>query len=110
MKAIEAGYALPDAEVAHANAARTRARALGLIGFCVPLVMAGAALGGTVIVLMYREEPGMAHVLLPLLCTVWGVTGIVSLVVPLACAGSMERRHIPHEDRATKRPAFAQHV
>src|SRR5262249_41703308 len=51
LKALELGLPLPDAEVARANADRSRYWAAGLVGVLVPLFMTGAAAGTTAIIL-----------------------------------------------------------
>jgi hypothetical protein len=75
MKALELGQPLPDADVARANAERTRARWIGIVGLVVPLGTAGLGLVVTVLVLV------LAHTtIVPALGIVWGVIGLVSLV------------------------------
>lgn len=92
MKSLEVGLPLPDAEVANAEADRSRSRAAGTIGFAVPFVMSGAALAATLIMINYSYEPVIERLMLPLLCTIWGVCGLVSLVVPVVCASALFRR------------------
>ena len=105
MKALEAGLPLPDAAIARANADRSRARALGAIGVLVPLIMASVAIGATLLTQARLDPIVSPGVLLAIQCTVWGVCGLVALVVPLACIGSlgsMRTRPVEQEE-----PAYA---
>src|SRR4051812_40306982 len=76
IKALEMGQPLPDLAVASARAAQIRTVLLGLVCFLVPVGLAGIAVGATALVL-FCAAPGI-H--LPVLCVIWGVVGLVSLV------------------------------
>jgi hypothetical protein len=76
MRALELGQALPDAEMARARSDASRAWARGLSVAVTSLGTAGAAVAATVF-LVERDEP---RSLLPLLCVIWGVCGLVALV------------------------------
>ncbi len=88
MKSIELGHNLPDAEVARAQAERARARTAVLTATLVPLFMALAAVGGTVVTLLWIEASG---ILIPVLCTLWGVCGVVCIVTVSVTMGTIER-------------------
>jgi hypothetical protein len=74
----------------------------GWIGFCVPLVVAGAAVGATAIVLSYSAT--LERILLPLLCTIWGVTGLVCFVVPIVSVGTLNRGRDDEEPAKQEQP------
>ena len=76
LKALEAGFPLPDADLAEARADRVRAGVAGAIGIAVPAVAAGCAVAGTALVLTLAQP----HLHLPLLCTIWPMSGVVGLV------------------------------
>src|SRR5262245_54282370 len=76
LKALEMGQPLPDAEVARARADAHRAWASGLAALGVPTVLAGSAVGATALVFVQASPP--TH--LTLLCVIWGICGLVSLV------------------------------
>jgi hypothetical protein len=76
IKALELGQSLPDGEVARAHADQARAWVLGLICFIVPPCLVGTAVGATALILD-MAAPGI-H--LALLCVIWGIAGLVSLV------------------------------
>jgi hypothetical protein len=73
MKALEMGL-LP--EVLRAQGDNARTRAAGAVGVTVPLLMAGAAVGGTYLVLTWGDLSWR----LTVLCVIWGVCGVVNLV------------------------------
>jgi hypothetical protein len=88
MKALELGQQLPDVALARTGLAASQTRAAGAIGVLVPLVMAGAAVGGMFLIF----EQGYVAFQFPLLCTIWGTSGVVSLVAvatSLGVIGSM---------------------
>jgi hypothetical protein len=72
-RALEMGQPLPDADVA-------KARAAGTVGTLVPLIMVGGAVGATFLVLNWTNP--VWHV--PLLGTIWIVSGVVCLVTVVA--------------------------
>jgi len=76
MKALELGQPLPDAGALQAEAEMVRTRATAAVGVLVPLCMAASATGGTVLVFHWAEKA----IHLPILCVVWGVNGLVSMV------------------------------
>jgi hypothetical protein len=64
--------------------------------------MAGAAVGATAL-LVGRDEP---RTLLPLLCVIWGVCGLVALVAVAVGLGAARRRDVPGKREAPpKQPA-----
>jgi hypothetical protein len=83
MKALEMGQQLPDVALARTGLAASQARAAGTIGVLVPLSMAGAALGGMFLIF----EQGYVAFQFPLLCTLWGICGVVSLVAVATSLG-----------------------
>jgi hypothetical protein len=89
LKALETGRSLPDPELAWAGAEVNRCWAAAIVGFGVPAIMAAAALGGTLLVLR-QEEP--TRLQLPLLCVIWGVCGLVSLVAAATSLGVLCRQ------------------
>src|SRR5205823_5905816 len=88
LKALELGQPLPDAEVARAQAERSRFRAAGLVAVLVPLAMGGAAVGSTPIILNHSWEGNFQGVLY----AVWGVCGLVSLATVTNCISVLNRR------------------
>jgi hypothetical protein len=100
IKALESGHPLPDAELAWAKVEGARTAVRALVGVFVPLFMVAGAAGGTALVLIEGKPPAEAmlnpffasgHT--PILCTIWGVAGLVSLLaVILSIAGSSRRR------------------
>ncbi len=77
MKVLDSGLPLPDVDLARCKADSSRTATAGAVGIFVPLFMAGSALGATALVLhLVHDVP----VLVALLCTVWGVCGLVSLL------------------------------
>lgn len=91
LKALECGQPLPDAEVARAASEQSRTRAAGFIGTMVPMVMAGVAIGATAILCWHLSEPVMERAFLPVVCTIWGVCGLVSFIVAVSCLGPLAR-------------------
>jgi hypothetical protein len=82
MKALEQGLPLPDAEIARAEAEKSRARAAGAVGVLVPLFTLAASVGSTAIVLAYQKhsETPIAFATprstAPLV-TIWVVCGVI---------------------------------
>jgi hypothetical protein len=112
LKALELGQALPDAEVARLKAESeflqasldaTGNRTAGAVAasILVPLIMAGSAVGGTALVLLFAE----ARLHLPLVCTIWGVSGLVSLVTVATAAAVLRRQPVPPPTRVPEKPA-----
>jgi hypothetical protein len=108
VKSLELGLPLPDAEVARASAAAHRAWAVGLVALLVPLGLAGTAIGATSLVFLHAA-PGAQ---LPLLCVIWGISGVVSLVtvttgLGVLAVGRTEASKESEEPRppAERRPA-----
>ena len=98
LRALELGQPLPDAEVARARADTSRAWAVALVALLVPLGLAGGAVGATALLL---ERRSAWDSLMPPLATIWGVCGVVSIVVVSLSFGALRRRKEPrgHEDR-----------
>jgi hypothetical protein len=96
MRALELGQPLPDAEVARARSDSSRAWARGLSAAAASLGMAGAAVGATAL-LVGRDEP---RTLLPLLCVIWGVCGLVALIAVAVGLGAARRRDVPGKREA----------
>jgi hypothetical protein len=88
LKALERGVPLPDADLAAARADTAWAVAAGLVAVVVPLVMVGTAVGATAIILALAQ-PAL-H--LPLVCTVWGVNGLTSIVALSLSLAALRRR------------------
>ena len=93
LRSLELGHELPDAEVARAESRSSRAWAVALVGWLVPLLALGAGVGGTALVLLLASE----HVHLTVLCTIWGVCGLVSVVAVNVSLGTLKPQH-NHED------------
>jgi hypothetical protein len=89
MKVLDVGLPLPDAELARAQSEHSRINTAGAIGILVPLFMAGAATGVTALIVTRPD----AHVnfQVALLCTVWGVAGLVSLVTVILSLAAIRR-------------------
>ncbi len=92
LRALELGFPLPEAELAHAQADGRRAVAAGIVGFFVPLGLGGLAVGATAIILdhlpAYNLDP--MH-LPPVLYALWGVVGLVSIVTVTMCLLALRR-------------------
>jgi len=88
LKALELGHSLPDAEIAKAGAELGHAWALGLTCTFVPLGLVGIALGATALV--FAQEMDWPR--FPLLCVIWGVVGVISIVTVSCCMGAMSRK------------------
>jgi hypothetical protein len=88
MKALELGRSLQDAAVVEAYATSSRAHGAAAIGVLVPIAMAGAAVGGTFILLTWGNGGNR----LPHICVVWGVCGVVSLVTVVMSLAILARR------------------
>jgi hypothetical protein len=73
MKALEQGVLT---EVLRAQGDITRARAAGAIGVLVPAILAAAATTGTGLIALWTDLAWRVTVL----CVIWGVCGVVSLV------------------------------
>jgi hypothetical protein len=98
LKALEMGQPLPDLENARVRTEQVRTILLGMVAFMVPPGLAGTAVGATALVL-YQASPSI-H--LPLLCVIWGVIGVVSLVaisttVPIL--GGVKRTHSAEDEK-----------
>ena len=107
LKALDLGQQLPDAEIAQLqaaneqltaqfNAVNNRLSTVTFLALAVPLIMMGAAVGGTALVL--HEAAASLH--LPLICTAWGVCGIVSVtsLVPVILVLAQRRGNLaPNE-------------
>jgi hypothetical protein len=97
LRALELGRELPDAAVARAEASSSRAWAAAFVGFFVPLLALGAGVGATALILTQASE----GIHLPVLCTVWGVTGLICVVSVATSLGTMHAQS-PEEPRATQ--------
>lgn len=93
MKALESGQTLPDADIARSQADASRAWAAGLTALLVPLGMAGSAVGATALIIQLAAP----SVHLPLVCVIWGVCGLVSLVAINVGFHAMRRRERSEE-------------
>jgi hypothetical protein len=90
MRALELGLPLPDAGSIQAEADMARTRAATAVGVLVPVSMAGAAAGGTLLVFHWAGEG--SH--LALLCVIWGVSGLVSLVAVNSSMAILQRQAV----------------
>src|SRR5262245_62669854 len=106
MQALELGQPLPDAEVARARSDASRAWARGLSAAAASLGMAGAAVGATAL-LVGRDEP---RTLLPLLCVIWGVCGLVALIAVSLGLGAARRRDVPRSEEHTSELQSLRHL
>jgi hypothetical protein len=96
MKALERGLPLPDAEIARAEAEKSRARAAGTIGALVPLFALAASVGSTAIVLAYQRDGDMP---IPFatprstapLVTIWVVCGVIVTAALILSIRSLRR-------------------
>jgi hypothetical protein len=87
IKSMELGQELPDVALSWAKADLARTRAAVSIGILVPLILVGAMVGLTVLIL-HQVEAGH-HV--PLLSILWGIGGGVSLVTALVSLSALHR-------------------
>jgi hypothetical protein len=93
LRSLELRHELPDVEVARAESRSSRAWAVALVGWLVPLLALGAGVGATALILLLASE----HVHLAVLCTIWGVCGLVSVVAVNVSLGALKPEH-DHED------------
>jgi hypothetical protein len=93
LKALEAGFPLPDADLAFARTERVRAAVAAAIGITVPAVMVGCAVGATALVLLFADSS--LH--LPVLCVIWGCAGLASFVTAVTSIASLSARKQPTE-------------
>jgi hypothetical protein len=102
LKALEAGFPLPDADLALARTERVRAGAIAAIGITVPVVTAGCAVAGSALVL----ANALPYHQLPVLCVIWACSGVASLVTAATSLGVLAARRRPVESgrRASTRP------
>jgi hypothetical protein len=77
MKVLELGLPLPDADLARYKAENNKTATAGAVAMVVPFTMAASAVGVTALILARASELPLQ---IALLCTVWGVCGLVSLV------------------------------
>jgi hypothetical protein len=107
MKALELGYAPPDAEIARARAYASAAWAAGVIGLVVPIVVVVLTVAATIVaVLNHAPYESIAGPLIVawsiagviVLATVWRTLGTIrQLPRP---AGDLPQRPSPREKRA----------
>jgi hypothetical protein len=88
LKALEVGFALPDAELAFARAERIRAGVAAAIGIVVPVVAVGGAVAGTALVLS-MAQPGL-H--LPVLCVLWPCCAGAAMVTAVTSLSTLKSR------------------
>jgi hypothetical protein len=87
IKSMELGQELPDIALAWAKADLAQTRAAAAIGILVPLILVGAMVGLTVLVLHWTEP----RYQMPLLIILWGIGGVVSLVTALVSLSALRR-------------------
>src|SRR5437762_2680342 len=97
LRALELGQELPDAAVARAAATSSRARAAASVGVLVPAFVLGSGVGATALILVTAS----ANIHLPLLCVIWGVCGLVSLVAVSSSLSALkhQRQNEPVETK-----------
>jgi hypothetical protein len=95
MKALELGRPLPDTVNLQAEADMVRMRSGAAVGILVPLCMAAAATGATLLVFHWAEPA----IHLALLCVIWGVCGGVSLVAVGYSLAILRRPRLHLSDR-----------
>ena len=104
LKSLELGQALPDAEVARANAEASRAWALALTTTLVPLGLFGTAVGATAMV--FASAGPSSHT--ALVSAIWGTVGVVSLVtVSIGLSAGQKRRERAASSETTAAPTLA---
>jgi hypothetical protein len=93
LKALDLGQPLPDADIAWANAESARTNAAAAVAVFVPLVLVAGAVGGSALILGVADP----RLHLPLLCIIWGVSGLASLLTVIMASGALclkgKRRH-----------------
>jgi hypothetical protein len=111
LRALELGFPLPEAELARAQADTSRARWAGIVGFLVPLGLAGIAVGATALILDHQPIETFSMMRMPaVLYAIWGINGLVSLMAVLMSATALRRsKHLnpearPARQRADERP------
>ena len=88
LKALEAGFPLPDAELALARTERVRAGVAAAIGIAVPVVALGGAVAGTALILSLAH-PGL-H--LPVLCVLWPCCAVAAMVTAVTSLRALKSR------------------
>jgi hypothetical protein len=88
LKALDAGFPLPDADLALARTDRVRAGVACAIGIVVPVITVGGAVAGTALVL------GMAHpsLHLPVLCVLWPCCAVAAMVTAVTSLAALKSR------------------
>src|SRR5262245_37163315 len=109
IKALEHGQTLPDAEIARAEAEKSRARAAGTIGVLVPLFTLAASVGTTAVVLEFQRHrdnpfiPGSGSS--PAVITIWVVCGVIVTSTAIMSLRSLRRAPVAEPQPAeTARP------
>jgi hypothetical protein len=102
MKALEAGYSLPDADLAQAQTDRVRAGVAAGIGITVPVVIMGGAVAATALVLSLAN-PSL-H--LPVLSVLWPCCAVAAMVTAVVSLGAVKsrRRQTDSNRRAGTKP------
>jgi hypothetical protein len=98
MKSLELGQPLPDVELARMEADKLRTIWQGLVGFLVPTILVGCAIGGTALVL--HEASPSIH--LPVLSVIWGVAGLVSLIAVSTSLQALSGKKVAEEEEEEK--------
>ncbi len=98
LRALELGQELPDAAVARAAASSSRARAAAVVGLLVPAFVLGSGVGATALILVAAS----ADIHLPVLCVIWGVCGLVSMVAVSGSLGAL--KHQKQNEPAEPKP------
>ncbi len=116
MKLLDLGQPLPDAVLAKISGDNRRTAAAAVIGVLVPLVLVAGAVGVTALVLarpgvvpggppVLTSPAGLSGAQLALLCTVWGVAGLVSLlavILSLVAVRRGSRRTRPEKEEVSE--------
>jgi hypothetical protein len=101
LKALEAGFPPPEAEIERARAYASAARSAGLIGLVVPIVLVSLAVAGTIVaVLRHSPEESIGG---PLIAA-WSITGVIVLVTILRRLSVIRQLPRPTTDSPAVRP------
>jgi hypothetical protein len=101
MKALELGYPPQDAEIAQARAYASAARAAGLVGLMVPVVVVTLAVIATIVAVLHRAPN---ENLVPGLSIAWSIAGIIVLVAVLRSLSVIRQLPRPTAEKQPRVP------
>jgi hypothetical protein len=106
MKALELGFAPPDAEIERAKAYASAAWAAGVIGLVVPIVVVSLTGAGSIVAVIFRES---GENLVGPLIAAWSIAAFITLVTVVRCLGTIRQLSRPTTDTSPRQPAAGLH-